>query len=149
MWRNNQNNPLIFRVVQTTMQRSGIMKTKISIFAGFLLLAAFTAVAQDGKTERFEVKGLCALCKNRIETAAMAVAGVIAADWNQETKILEVSFDAQKTGVDAIQKAIADVGHDTPMYKALDAVYDKLPDCCKYERTVSQENEEAPETHHH
>jgi hypothetical protein len=31
--------------------------------------------------------------------------------------------------------AIADAGHDTPMHKAKDEVYEKLPACCKYDRT--------------
>lgn len=125
------------------------MKTRISIFVGLLLLAAFTVMAQDAKTERFEVKGLCAMCKNRIETAAKSVEGVFAADWNQETQILEVSFDEKKTGADKIQKAVADVGHDTPMYKTDDEVYDKLPLCCKYDRTESNKKGEVHETHNH
>ncbi len=84
---------------------------------------------------QFEVRGLCDMCKERIEQAAKSVRGVSVADWNQETGLLKVSFDASNTSVDEIQQVIAGVGHDTPKYKAKDEVYDGLPDCCKYERS--------------
>jgi mercuric ion binding protein len=32
--------------------------------------------------------------------------------------------------------AIAAVGYDTEMHKAKDEVYNKLPECCKYDRSV-------------
>ncbi|TAJ11309.1 copper chaperone [Marinilabiliaceae bacterium JC017] len=80
------------------------------------------------------VAGNCDMCKDRIETAARSVDGVIVAEWNAETKKLHVSYDPQKTDVDAIQKTIANVGHDTEKYKAQDEVYNELPGCCLYER---------------
>lgn len=85
--------------------------------------------------KKFEVKGNCGMCESRIEKAALAVDGVSKADWNQETKMLEVSFDESKTSVNKVQIAIADAGHDTPMHKATNEVYKALPGCCKYDRT--------------
>ena len=75
------------------------------------------------------------MCKNRIEKAAKSVDGVTTADWNQKTKILKVSFDESKTSTHKIQMAVSKVGHDTPMHKAKDDVYNALPGCCKYDRT--------------
>jgi Cu(I)/Ag(I) efflux system membrane fusion protein len=63
------------------------------------------------------------MCKDRIETAAKSVAGISSADWSTETKLLHVNFDGGKTNTDAIQKAIAVVGHDTEKFKAPDEVY--------------------------
>lgn len=83
---------------------------------------------------QFEVRGLCDMCKERIEKAAKSVDGVSVADWNQETGMLKMSYNSAKTSTDEIQKVIARVGHDTPKYKAKDEVYDQLPECCKYER---------------
>lgn len=103
----------------------------------FVLMTA-VCFAQGDTSETFEVKGLCSLCKNRIEKAAQSVDGVSKADWNIETKMLNVTFDSKKTTIHNIHKAIADVGHDTPMHKAKDEVYDKLPGCCKYDRTESK-----------
>ncbi|MFH2065082.1 MAG: heavy-metal-associated domain-containing protein [Pseudomonadota bacterium] len=111
-----------------------MMKTKtVSFLFVFFLLPAIV-FAQSVITEKFAVKGNCDLCKNRIETAARSVEGVTAADWNMETKILAVSFDPSRTNVHSIQMAIANTGHDTPMHKAKQEVYDKLPGCCKYRR---------------
>jgi Cu(I)/Ag(I) efflux system membrane fusion protein len=74
------------------------------------------------------------MCKERIETTAKSVAGVISAVWDIPTRQLAVQFDATKTNSDAIQKAIADVGHDTEKFKAGDDVYNKLPECCLYRK---------------
>ncbi len=85
-------------------------------------------------SEQIKVSGNCDMCKDRIETAAKSVAGVNLADWSAETKMLHVEFDGKKTNSDAIQKAIAQVGHDTEKYKASDDVYKELPECCLYRK---------------
>jgi Cu(I)/Ag(I) efflux system membrane fusion protein len=84
--------------------------------------------------EHLTVQGLCEMCKERIETSAKKVSGVTTAMWDQETKVLHVEFDASKSSLDDIGKAIAAVGHDNDKYKADDAVYNALPDCCKYRK---------------
>ncbi|MCU4156392.1 heavy-metal-associated domain-containing protein [Carboxylicivirga sp. A043] len=81
----------------------------------------------------FAVGGNCGMCKERIETAALSVKGVMDADWDKETKQIHVNYSSPATE-DDIQKAIAKVGHDTDKYKADDAVYNELHSCCKYER---------------
>jgi Cu(I)/Ag(I) efflux system membrane fusion protein len=87
-----------------------------------------------GEHAQIKVSGNCEMCKDRIETAAKSVAGVAAADWSTETKLFHVSFDGGKTNIDAIQKAIAAVGHDTEKFKAPDEVYKALPECCLYRK---------------
>lgn len=84
--------------------------------------------------QMIKVSGNCDLCKTRIETAAKSVAGVASAEWSAETKQLHVSFDGSKTNIDAIQKTIAQAGHDTEKYKASDEAYKKLPECCLYRK---------------
>jgi len=101
-------------------------------------LSTFSLFAQSEKKEKFEAAGNCGMCETRIEKAANAVDGVSSADWDKETKMIEVSYNPEKTEVRHIQQAIAKVGHDTKMYKAEDDVYDKLPACCKYERMSSE-----------
>ena len=78
------------------------------------------------------ILGNCVQFKERIETASKSVSGVTLADQGPETKMLQVEFDGTKTNLDAIQKAIAKVGHDTEKYKASDAVYKELPEYCLY-----------------
>jgi Cu(I)/Ag(I) efflux system membrane fusion protein len=87
----------------------------------------------------FKVRGNCGMCKDRIEEAALSVAGVKSASWESETEMLQLNYDAAKTNSDAIQKAVAGVGHDTEKFKASDEVYNKLPGCCKYDRTAQKD----------
>ncbi|MCE1198711.1 MAG: cation transporter [Marinilabiliales bacterium] len=91
-----------------------------------------TATAKSGtKTESFKVSGNCGMCKTRIENAAK-MDGVTKAEWNKQTKMATVTFDPAKTNLSAIEKKIAAAGHDTDLFKADNATYDKLPSCCKY-----------------
>lgn len=82
----------------------------------------------------FSVSGNCELCKERIETAAKSIKGVTYALWEVETKKINVEFNSMETSPDAIQKAIANAGHDTDKFKAGDATYNSLPGCCKYRK---------------
>jgi len=109
------------------------MRTKVLSLVALFMLGAVSVFAGN-KTEKIEVKGNCGMCESRIEKAAKAVDGVSKADWNKDTKILEVTFDDTKTTSDKIEVAVAKVGHDTPHHKAATEVYDKLPGCCHYER---------------
>lgn len=83
---------------------------------------------------RFEVLGNCGMCKTRIEEAAKGVEGVQFADWNQETKMIQLEYDSDKVKESAVHKAIARAGHDTEKEKAPDEVYNDLPGCCLYTR---------------
>lgn len=85
-----------------------------------------------GEHAMLGVQGKCDICKERIETAAKSVKGVSMAHWDVDKKELHLNFDPAQTSVDAISKAIAKAGHDTDKDKANQAVYDALPDCCKY-----------------
>lgn len=86
---------------------------------------------KDIRTDTLHVEGNCNMCKTRIENAAL-IKGVKKAVWDKYKHQLIVIYDANKTDLDKIQKAIADVGHDTPKYKASDEVYNGLPKCCAY-----------------
>ncbi|MCF8224793.1 MAG: cation transporter [Bacteroidales bacterium] len=110
------------------------MKTKAMFTMTVIAFFGITSVFGQTKTEKFKVYGNCGMCESRIEKAAKSVEGVSSADWDKETKMIEVSLDESKTNVHKVHKAIAKVGHDTGMHKAKDEVYNKLPDCCKYER---------------
>ncbi|MDR3262626.1 MAG: cation transporter [Tannerella sp.] len=81
-----------------------------------------------------KVEGSCGMCKTRIEKTAKSVAGVTSAVWDQKSKKLHLDFDAQKTSLEAISKAVAKVGHDTEKDKTDDKTYDALPGCCKYRK---------------
>jgi periplasmic mercuric ion binding protein len=117
-----------------------MMKKIIQItFIALFSLGGFSSLkAADNKTEKFKVYGNCGMCKARIEKAAKSVDGVSKAEWDKVSKIIEVTFDSTKTDVHKIHMAIAKVGHDTEMHKAKKEVYEKLPECCKYERAKKE-----------
>jgi periplasmic mercuric ion binding protein len=117
------------------------MKTIKVFFVVSLLMAFGTSIsAQAGnkdsdkqKTESFKVWGKCEMCKARIETG-LKFDGISKALWNEKTLLVTVTYDPAKTNIDAMQKKLASIGHDTEKYKAPDNVYAKLPGCCHYDR---------------
>jgi periplasmic mercuric ion binding protein len=118
------------------------MKTNrflIAVVAAVIWSAGLLAQIQDQqtastqKTEAIKVWGNCNMCKARIEKAAKAE-GVVKAEWNKDTKILNLVYNPSVISSDAIQKKIAAVGHDTEKYRADDQVYNSLDACCHYER---------------
>jgi periplasmic mercuric ion binding protein len=96
--------------------------------------------AQNKKSEKakksvsmsFEVKGVCDMCKERIETAAIYTKGVKHASWNKEAQELTVVYNNTKTTEEKIHNNIAGVGHDTSKAVAEAEAYGKLPECCRY-----------------
>ena len=94
-------------------------------------------------TEVIKVDGVCGMCKDRIEDAVNTLRGIKIADWDDYTKELIVRYNKTKTTNDAIQQAVAAVGHDTEKYKASQEVYDQLHGCCKYrdEEIIKQHEE--------
>jgi copper chaperone CopZ len=106
-----------------------------------ILILAFAfggAYAQTGNqdqtnTTEFKVYGECGMCKARIEKS-LKTDGISSAAWDKERKVLKVEYLPAVIKVEAIHKLVANVGHDTEKEKAEDEVYNKLPDCCKYER---------------
>lgn len=99
--------------------------------------------SQDGKValdpsklvnKEITVAGNCEQCRARIENAAQRIDGVGEAFWNADSKLLSLSFDPNRITLDKIEKSVANSGHDTHSHKAKDQVYDKLPQCCHYER---------------
>lgn len=113
------------------MNKKAFFSVVVFFFAGLMAFAG-------GEKEKFKVYGNCGMCESRIEKAAENVDGVESADWNKDTKMILVEFDASKVKVKEIHKAIAKAGHDTEMVKAEDKTYEGLPGCCKYDRKDSE-----------
>ena len=88
------------------------------------------------KTDKIKVAGECGMCKKKIETAAKT-AGASYALWNVETKELTVKYASNTSSLAKIEKAVAETGYDTPSQKATEEAYNKLHECCKYERTAA------------
>lgn len=117
------------------------MKT-INIYAALLfsIFAINFSFAQTAvKKETIKVWGNCGMCKSKIEKAAKS-GGATIADWNEKTKMLNVSYSPSNSNAEKIQKAIAASGYDTQDFKANDKSYNKLMSCCKYDRNTAFTN---------
>ncbi len=86
------------------------------------------------KEASVKVYGNCGMCKDSIEKAALSVRGVESAKWDAESQTLEVTYNADRTDLNRVHRAVARVGHDTEEVTARDRVYNNLHECCKYER---------------
>lgn len=110
------------------------MKTLQFLLLSFLFISFSSIAFAQTKTEKFNVAGECGSCKKNIEKAAKT-AGATYALWNVDSKELVVKYNSTSSNKAKIEQAIANVGYDTPDYKATDAAYNKLDACCQYERT--------------
>lgn len=112
-----------------------------------IIISLFTAVSVNTHAQEstITVFGACGMCKDRIEQAAMKVAGVKSAEYNLTEQTLTVnhksSFD-----VNELHLAMTKVGHDTDALRALDEVYDALHDCCHYRVETEPANSKGEST---
>ncbi len=107
------------------------MKKVIIIITVFMMGSTLLAQNKNAKTS-FEVDGVCLMCKDRIEKAAIKAKGVKSAQWDVNTHMLSLIYNDQKTSIENIEQSIADTGHDTKSIKAKDEVYNGIDECCKY-----------------
>jgi cation transport ATPase len=106
----------------------------------FLFFGIVSYAQNKNEKASIEVDGVCMMCKERIEKAAIKTKGVKSAIWNVETHELKLIFDARKTNVETIQKKVIAVGHDTMEMKATDEAYASVHPCCKYRDEDVQED---------
>ena len=82
-------------------------------------------------TAKFEVKGVCNMCKDRIENAAL-IKGVKWVEWDKATDTLTVIYRFDKLDIQKVHNSVAESGHTTEKVKCNIDAYNKLPACCAY-----------------
>jgi hypothetical protein len=109
------------------------MKNLIQSVYLLLLLATSTAALAGGsvRKESFKVAGNCEMCKSRIE-ASLKVAGVEAALWNPDSKVLKVKYQSTAITSEQIRLLVAKAGYDIDAVAADSTAYQALPSCCQY-----------------
>ncbi len=103
----------------------------ISIFTVFTLNSFSQDRSSKVETTKFEVKGVCNMCKERIENAAL-IKGVKWVEWNKATDTLTVIYRKDKLDILDVHKSVAEVGHTTDKVDCNMEAYNKLPACCAY-----------------
>jgi copper chaperone CopZ len=125
------------------------------MLAVFVLLSSVSANAQikNKKTETVKIFGNCDMCKANIEKAGN-VKKIAQVNWDKDTRLATLTYDAAKTNSDEILKRIALEGYDSEKFLAPDSKYNTLHACCQYDRDVKEEvvidttenNDSAPTT---
>ncbi|MFT6638763.1 MAG: copper chaperone CopZ [Flavobacterium sp.] len=108
---------------------------KIVVAIVVLLSTTINAQIKNQKTEEVAISGNCGMCKKTIEKAG-SLKDIASVNWNRETKIATLIYDSKKTNQEEILKRIASAGYDSANFSAPETVYDNLPGCCQYDRTV-------------
>ncbi len=104
----------------------------LSLFA--MVAYVFTASAQTKTTGRAEIKTptiQCDMCKSRIEKYLMREDGVTSVKVNVKKKVTGVTWISDRTNIENIKTAIANLGYDADDVTADEGAYKKLPTCCK------------------
>lgn len=112
------------------------MNSISKILMAILCMLSFTACyaqIKNAKTETVKIFGNCDMCKSTIEKAGN-LKKIAKVDWNKDTKMATITYDAKKTNQNEILKRIALSGYDNEKFLAPNEVYAKLPECCHYER---------------
>ncbi len=87
---------------------------------------------QHNKTIKIKLKSMqCEICKNTISEAIEKVNGVAKVSVNLENKTAIVTFNADVTNKEEIEKAITAAGYDANDKKANQEAYNNLMECCK------------------
>jgi copper chaperone CopZ/gas vesicle protein len=111
----------------------------IILMAAVILLPGMTTQSQINNpvTETVKVYGNCGMCEDVIEKAS-SKKKVSTTDWNKDSKMAVITYDSKKTTLDAVLKNIALAGYDNQSFLAPDDAYNKLPECCRYDREKKQ-----------
>ena len=73
----------------------------------------------------------CESCKNRIEKYMIRETGVQKVTVDYKKKVTKVTYLAERTNVENVKTAIANIGYDADDVTANEQSYEKLPKCCK------------------
>lgn len=121
----------LFWIKKSYKMKKSLLKIVVAIVV--LLSTTMNAQIKNAKTETIKIYGNCGMCEKTIETAGN-LKKVVSVDWDKETKMATIIYDAKKTNQDEILKRIALAGYDSDRFLAPDDVYNNLHGCCQYDR---------------
>ncbi len=127
-------------------KRGIVMNSKIMHFTGLtalVLLMTWGCGRTEAKTVDVAVNtAVCGSCSGKIQKAVTDLEGVQQVTIDLETHIAQVTFDAGKTNLAAIEAAITNVGYSANDRPADAAACDKLSACCKSDGAMHKESME-------
>lgn len=103
------------------------------VFCTSLILMACGGSKSSTVELSAHVWGNCDKCKATIEKGA-TMDGVLEANWAEDSKLLKLKLDTTIVNLSTVLQAVAKAGYDNELFYADDYAYNKLPDCCQYDR---------------
>ena len=76
-------------------------------------------------------KANCIICKEQLSNLLESNKGITSFEIHINEKIILLSYNYKKTGMDDIHQLIASYGHKTDKFDPNPAALVNLPDCCK------------------
>lgn len=117
------------------LQKRNSMKQAFAIalaLIGFSMVSVGQVKKKGVQTVTIETPSVqCESCKNRIEKYMIREEGVQKVTVDYKKKKTKVTYVAERTNVENIKTAIANLGYDADDVTANEESYKKLPDCCK------------------
>ena len=110
------------------MKKIGMLLVALTLVAGTTLAQAKKAL-QTVTISTPTVQ--CESCKKKIESFLAKEEGVTKSTVDYKRKQTKVSFYTDRTNIENIKTAIANVGYDADDVTANEESYQKLPKCCK------------------
>jgi len=103
---------------------------KIVVLA-IVFAALVSCTSKPNAHADFFVRGNCEMCKERIDKSVLAISGVDKADWNVDSKMINVDYDSTKVSSMQIEEIIAATGHATKDVAMDSSAHAQLPKCCQ------------------
>ncbi|MCU0323675.1 MAG: heavy-metal-associated domain-containing protein [Spirosomaceae bacterium] len=109
------------------------MKSTIFSVIAILFISVFSVAFKVTPPAKVKIKtsAICEMCKERIEKQLAFTKGVEDANLDLKDKVVTISYNAKKTDVAKLKKAINDAGYDADETASNPKSYEKLPSCCK------------------
>jgi len=102
------------------------------ILIGFVSIGSAQTKAKAVQTVTISTPTVqCESCKKRIENYMMREDGIQKINVDFKKKTTKVTFITDRTNIENIKTAIANVGYDADDVTANTESYNKLPSCCK------------------
>ncbi len=97
----------------------------------FFLVVSNSFIAQKTAGIAIQTNAQCGDCKERIESELNQTKGVIYAELNLETKVVEIKFRPSKIDPVALFKVITSLGYNADEQMADPSAQKALPLCCQ------------------
>ncbi|MEO5948738.1 MAG: heavy-metal-associated domain-containing protein [Chitinophagaceae bacterium] len=112
-------------------KRIGLL-TLALIAISLLSITSYAKDIQHNKKITIKLNSMqCDMCVGKITEAINSVGGVVKTKVNLKKKLATVTFNADVTSKEEIEKAITSAGYDANDKIADSVAYEKLSSCCK------------------